>query len=256
MIISVFAFGQVVAQQTATPEFLRFEAATIKPTTSASGATGGCRGIDTPVNPNDVIASVPLGRCVFFGNRLSHLAAAAFDLYSVQRLRGPDWVRIGNDRYDVEAKAENPAAVTDRQLRVMLQNFLVERFKLKFHTQLEEVDGYALVIAKNGTRLRNPKSVGDEKIGSLRQSPAQKAIIAQNFSMARLVSFLTGNAGIGPVAEKTGLQGLFDVELAWDAEAGPSLSTALQEQLSLTLEKQKILVEYFIIDAAEKPNMN
>ena len=67
------------------------------------------------------------------------------------------------------------------------------------------------------------------------------------------------------VSDKTGLQGNFDVDLHWtpderaDAhpdDAGPSIFTAIQEQLGLRLESSKGPVEVLVIDHVEKPDPN
>jgi uncharacterized protein (TIGR03435 family) len=72
------------------------------------------------------------------------------------------------------------------------------------------------------------------------------------------------------VVDKTGLQGNFAFELEWTPDpgvpigasptpvevSGPSIFTALQEQLGLKLEPQKGSVEIFVIDQVEKPSEN
>jgi uncharacterized protein (TIGR03435 family) len=58
------------------------------------------------------------------------------------------------------------------------------------------------------------------------------------------------------VVDHTGLTGAFDVSLKWtpeDSEGnGPSLFTAIQEQLGLKLEPGKATVEMLMIDHAER----
>jgi uncharacterized protein (TIGR03435 family) len=74
--------------------------------------------------------------------------------------------------------------------------------------------------------------------------------------MEMLANLLSGRGGKGPVVDKTGLQGAYDFTLSWDENAGPDLATALQEQLGLRLESQKVPVSYFVIDSAQKPTGN
>jgi uncharacterized protein (TIGR03435 family) len=80
-----------------------------------------------------------------------------------------------------------------------------------------------------------------------------------------------------PVQDKTGLTGSYDFTLEWSpeiqsatlgddpqntsqpdevAQAGASLSTALEEQLGLRLDVQKGPVEMLMIDQVERPTEN
>ena len=54
----------------------------------------------------------------------------------------------------------------------------------------------------------------------------------------------------------TGLRGAYDFKLSWDDTAGPSLVTALQNQLGLRMEPQKVEVSLFVVDSAELPGEN
>ena len=49
---------------------------------------------------------------------------------------------------------------------------------------------------------------------------------------------------------------VYDFTLTWDEDAGPTLDVALREQLGLRMESQKVPVEYFVIDSAQRPSAN
>ena len=72
--------------------------------------------------------------------------------------------------------------------------------------------------------------------------------------MARLADLLT--MFWNPVMDKTGLTGDYDFRLTWNDTDGPSVFSAVQEQLGLKLEPQKVPLSYLIIDSAQKPSEN
>jgi uncharacterized protein (TIGR03435 family) len=242
--------------QTATTP-LTFEVASVKPSGSGSnGYSGGCHGIDSKYGPSRVDAAPPLGRCVIHDARLSHLVFMAFGLPSMQALKsGSDWVAIGAERFDVEAKAEDPAKTTEDQLLQMLQALLVDRFKMKFHRETKEAQGFALVVAKNRPKLQEDKdeTVESRLTGSTKANPPM--VNARRYSMAMLADLLS-QVGQGPVADETGLKSFYDFKLTWDDANGPSIFTALTEQLGLKFESRKVPLSIFVVDAAQRPTQN
>ena len=238
---------------------LEFEVASVKVSKTGNGVRGGCHGIDSKYSPGEMAAPPPLGRCVITDGRLSHFIFIAYHLRSIQLIKGgPDWVATGFDRFNIEARAEDPAKTTEAQLFEMLETLLTERFKMKFHRETVDKPGFALVAAKNGPKLQAAK--GDEVSTSfgakLKPTPDRPiSLTARKYSMPMLANLLS-QIGPGPAIDKTGLEGAYDFTLSWDETAGPSLFTALQEQLGLRFESQKVPVSLFVIESAQKPIEN
>jgi len=234
-----------------------FEVASIKVAKSREGVRGGCHGIDSKFQSGEM-APPPLGRCVITSGRLSHVINIAWGLNNMQLLKsGPDWIARGDDRFDIEAKAENPESVTEAELLEMLQNLLIERFHMTFHRETVENSGFALVVQKKGLKLK--ESTADEPKVSFsggKPTPNRPVTLkARRCSMKTLANLLS-QFGSGAVADQTGLTGEYDFELSWDEAAGPALTSALQDQLGLRLESRKVPVTYFVVDAAQKPDAN
>ena len=244
-----------------------FEVASVKPTQSTGGVAGVCRGVASLESPNT--RTYPLGRCVITAGRLNHMLGIAYDLPMNQIRYGmkdiPRW--LNDQRFDVEAKAEAPRT-KEAELVTMLQTFLTDRFNLKFHWVTEQVDGYALVIGRNGPRLEAGRAGENEVVAfggteGIEQSKSNMAngagaitVIARNTSLARFARQLLSAAARGPIEDKTGLPGRYTFTLLWDETNGPSLSTALQEQLGLRLVPQKVSVQVLVLDAANPPTPN
>jgi uncharacterized protein (TIGR03435 family) len=80
------------------------------------------------------------------------------DAYGVQRdqIKGPDWATAdavaGGAQFDISAKI--PPGATKEQVATMLQNLLKERFQMSLHRETAQFSGYALVVAKGGSKLK------------------------------------------------------------------------------------------------------
>lgn len=155
-----------------------------------------------------------------------------------------------------------------------LRGLLADRFKLKMHRESKETQGYALVAAKNGPKLLSARETSVHT--SMRRtplSPGQTTFVGQNASMTALAELLA-SFGMGPVVDTTNILGTYDFSLTFGSESisvagrkderpapvqegtGPSLFTALQEQLGLQLVSQKLSAEYLVVDSVEKPSAN
>jgi len=249
------ALCSLAAQSPLAASRLTFEAASVRPHTSGyNGVSGGCRGIDSKSGGEN--RDIPLGRCVITAGRLSHLIGIAWQLNSMAMLHNsPDWVIGGDERFDIQAKAENQRA-TEAQLLEMLQHLLEDRFQLKWHREEQEEHGFALVIAKGGPKLEESKEGEVTSLGPFNKGNPTVTISPHKVSMAMLASFLSTFGPGGTVADETGLKGDYNFTLTYNEAEGPSANTALQRQLGLRLEPRKVMNSYFVIDSAERPGAN
>jgi uncharacterized protein (TIGR03435 family) len=206
------------------------------------------------------------------GVTVKNCITLAYDIPSFQLAGGPSW--IGDQRYDIVAKVAAGAVKASRdperlpQMRAALQALLADRFQLVIHRETKMIPGYALVVAKSGLKLKETTDDGSPDFGSNRGK-----FTAHEISMELLARNLAGLLS-RPVADTTGIKGVFDLNLEWTpdevqspakpggeaaeppAPGGPSIFTALQEQLGLKLETQRTPVEMIVIDRIEKPTSN
>jgi uncharacterized protein (TIGR03435 family) len=239
-----------------------FEVASVKPSKSGlNGFSGGCHGIDSVYRASESASAPPLGRCVIHDARLSHLITMAYQIPNMSMLKsekGPDWVAMGQERFDVDAKVEDPLKATQAQLLSMLQALLVERFQLKFHREEKEVQGFALTIAKGGAKFQeSAKDDTEPRISATLKVAAGElqTISAHKGTMSDLVDglqFVTQTK----VIDRTGLAGSYDFKLRFGGENGPEIFTALPQQLGLRLEGAKVTLSYFVVDSAKRPGEN
>ncbi len=151
---------------------------------------------------------------------------------------------------------------------LMLQVLLADRFKLALHREKRVISGYRLVLGKGG--LKAQASAPDS--GSVGHS-GRGRIDAEGCTMAQLALKLS-EVLHRPVLDTTGVAGKFDLKLEWTPddmqakppaadqravsapEGGPSIFAALQEQLGLKLESNKVPADVLVIDSVEKPSEN
>ena len=188
------------------------------------------------------------------------LLTLAYRLQGYQLVNAPGWT--SEVRYNIEAK---PAAKTPRdQIFEMLQALLVERFRLAFHREKREVDGFALVRVR-ADRLGPDLKVSEvdcEKAFASTPRCRQGGITVDSMTavgtpMWSLLQVVIGKVG-APVSDDTGLTGPYDFQLRWSNDVAPtddrlSIYTALQEQLGLRLDRRRVTTEVFIVDRLEKP---
>jgi uncharacterized protein (TIGR03435 family) len=177
----------------------------------------------------------------------------------------PAWAE--SEPYDVETRVDagtveewKRISEKDRwkQEQPMLQALLADRCRLRIHRETRELPLYDLVIAKGGLKMREaaPKEETYEYMGGGR-------LTAHAMTMDSLVYGLAGTDG-RLIVDKTGLDDeKFDFQLTWasdsqpaTANSGPSLFTALEEQLGLKLVPLKGPVDVIVIDHMEKPSPN
>lgn len=269
--LCIFAAGITSAQPAASP--LTFEVASVKP----SGADA--RGIFFRILPG--------GGLTAEGAPLKALISLAYGVREFQISGGPGW--INSHRFDVNARPEaseitatnidpskmslNQQRSLRQQMQERLRNLMADRFQLTLHRENKEQQVYALVVAKGGPKLQESK----EARSMMRMG--RGLLTAQTVGMADLSLNLSNGLG-RTVIDKTGLTGKYDFELKWTPDPGqpaaaplgptppgvelppppdpngPSIFTALQEQLGLRLESQKGPVEMLVIDRVERPSEN
>jgi uncharacterized protein (TIGR03435 family) len=231
---SVHEFGQPV------PASPAFEVASIKPNNSGSG-----RASSHVSNGEVILRNVPLRDCIEMAYQVNDA-----------RISGPDW--LATERFDIVAKPRAGYPHDHEQYRPMLQALLADRFKLVIHHESKMLSAFALVVSKMGPKLEK----GDP--GGAHVNGGNTHITGTGMSIVELADNLTGKVD-RPVVDKTGLEGVYNLQLEWapeekggepaakpDAPPGPSLFTAIQEQLGLRLDSQKLPVDIVVVDRVEK----
>ncbi len=218
---------------------------------------------------------LPGGRLTATAITVAQLLRIAYRVQPYQLAGAPGW--ISTERFDIEAKADNTPPPSQQAL---LQALLKGRFALAAHNETREMPILTLTLARKDGKLGPRLTPSDFDCAAWRAvahalpEPGRTpncatrigpgALSGKAISMAQLVT------GLAPLAsrftvDKTGLAGNFDVELQWTSDplpsdaaesTGPSLFTALQEQLGLKLVADRGPVDVLVIDRLEQPSKN
>jgi len=245
------------AQNPAQPEF---EAASVKVADPGNVQTSYMPTLDVR----------PGGTLRIANRRLDEIIMMAYGVGGKQ-IAGPRWLtELTTDptqvtRFEIIAKV--PENATKDQVPLMLQKLLEDRFKLKVHRESRQTQVYSLEVSPNGHKLTTT-------IPDVRRTPGCSRAIngggedysaaadCYNVTMTQLAQQLQalapGYFRDGPVVDRTGLTGTYDLRLEWrlvaEIEAGvpgPTMFAAVKK-LGLELEKKRENAEMLIVDHCEQ----
>jgi uncharacterized protein (TIGR03435 family) len=177
----------------------------------------------------------------------------------------------------------------------MLQALLVDRFKLKHHRETRDLPVYALIVAKHGPKLRESNDAGSnsnegENAGGQHRPrllvfvgrDMELHLSSKDMSMSSLVDFLQGQVE-RTIVDTTGLKGKYDVEFKCGQNVsliyrgggsagsggglpstegfspsfpGPSIFSAVKDQLGLELKPERRPLGVLVIDDVQLPTPN
>ena len=191
------------------------------------------------------------GKLTATGISLRDIVQSAYGVKTYQ-IKGSD--SLTSERYDIQA--EWPADTPKEEFPLMLQSLLIERFKFTHHREPKILPVFALRRAKAGPKFQ---PAAEDAHNSLDGNNGHWK--AQHVSMANLAEMLS-NQTSRPVVDKTGLSGFFNFEFQFTSgnkradpdsnDTGPSIFTAVEEQLGLKLVPEKDTVDILIVDHVEK----
>jgi uncharacterized protein (TIGR03435 family) len=221
------------------------------------------------IRPSDPDSARPGWSCESEGHHiacvgvtLDDILSSAYGIHVKQIAGAPDW--FNKDRYDINGVPDVPGIPNNKQVQQMYRKLLAERFHLDFHQETREVPIYAIKIA-NGGPLLTPADPKDTTNTGNSGSGGQRILNFRNISIPDFplnMNFYEDR----PVIDQTALRGRYNFTLKWtyddsrasasDADAAPSLPTAMKEQLGLKFEAVKGPAPILVIDHVERPSAN
>jgi uncharacterized protein (TIGR03435 family) len=257
IVATVLSTASVVWQAvtaTAQQESAHFDVVSIKP--NHSGELG-------------VRVDIQRGQVRMTNIRVTNLINSAYSVPIERIMGGPSWIR--EDRFDFVAKRA-PTTSREESAR-MMRAMLAERFNLRIRREQRDQEVYVLRAAHAGVLGPRMKSTDractDEGQREAREAglqPASCPVESRNghisgfgVSMPQLATYLMP-AFQDAVEDRTGLTGRYDIDLLWaeartvaEPTSAPALPTALQEQLGLTVGRERVPREFVLVEAIERP---
>jgi uncharacterized protein (TIGR03435 family) len=214
------------------------------------------------------------GHFVTMNTNLNDLIAFAYGLHTMQIIDGPPW--LGTDLYDIEAKPDTEGQPSLKQMQMMVQKLMADRFKLAFHHDKKELSAYVITVASGGPKMTKstagPNDPPGFRFGGLGD------LMVKNLSVADFAAFMQSVVMDKPVVDQTGLPDRYDFDLKWtpddsqfaqfketstkvppptdDPNAPPALYAAMQAQLGLKMGPAQVPDDVVVIDHVEKPSEN
>jgi bla regulator protein blaR1 len=226
-----------------------------------------------PATPGTQVGLAPGGIFQARGITLKDLTQQAYEVLDFQISGGPGW--INTERYEIEGKGNGPAVSEDdlikmtdeqrnqfrQQMLAKLRSLMADRFQLKVHKETKEMPVYALEVGKNAPKIAKKSDDFTPKSGlSVRRNAEGKTEVTGTDAPIMYLAYQLSQQVGRPVNDKTELKGNFDFKLTFAPDLadsdGPSIFTAVEEQLGLKLESQRGPVELLVIDSVEHPTSN
>jgi uncharacterized protein (TIGR03435 family) len=270
----------------------RFEVAAVRLDPKQGSGAPRRIGVDISIPPLTVL---PGGRVEIYGHTLRNIIAVAYDLNMLYQRIESEQEDLLESEFSIEAKAA-ATALTTAEAKAMVRTLLEERFQLRWRLHPREVEGYAMVPAREdrrpGPALRPFTGDCQQRAANVRvrfdspeydeQAPCnwvgvngrQRAIGVSTAAIAeRLTTLMTT-----PVSDRTEWSGLFSFDVLADtgdmpfmalmgrpnagtlgarvAVDAPYLLDVFRRELGLKLEKAPATVNDFIIERLEPPAEN
>jgi uncharacterized protein (TIGR03435 family) len=187
----------------------------------------------------------------------------------------PTWAET--DKFDVSGKIDKEGRPNDKQIRLMVQKLMTERFALNFNREKRELSVFAMRVDKGGPKLTATAAKPTDPSGAGFR-PGMKGglnYIGRNMTVTEIGDALQEVLLDRPVADQTKIEGRYDISVTFTpddtmaggmgarlppppegSEAPPSLFTAMKDTLGLTLEATKAPVDVLVVQHVEKPSEN
>jgi uncharacterized protein (TIGR03435 family) len=204
------------------------------------------------------------GRLVSQAILLRRLLAWAYDISPINTSGIPKWAEYGSPEAYYDIQATSGVEVDAKQCKLMVRALLAERFGLIVRRETVGLPVYALIVGKNGPKLRavpDPSEPG-RAAGINGRKIAPDTGRTGPWSMPHTLTAM--RVANRQVVDRTGLTGVYEFNLIYDEFEDapfsrhdlPDMRAAVEEQLGLKLEERREPLETLVVVRLERPSEN
>lgn len=161
--------------------------------------------------------------------------------------------------YDLRAKVPDGQPWNRTTIQPMLRQLLIDRFHVAVHRGTKQVSGYSLIVAKGGPKLKPANFDATQqglKAGESFQNYIIPGAIHGRGADFAVIASLLSSAARATVVDHTGISGVYNFDLHYATEGAsdsnwPDFFGAVEEQLGLRLQPEKVKVDTLVIDHAD-----
>jgi len=205
---------------------------------------------------------------------VNDLISLAYGLHTRQIVGAPEW--FSSDLFDIDGIPDVPGEPNEKQMGILFQKLLAERFALKFHHEQRELSVFALTVDKGGPKMTLSAARKDDADDDFNFTRPGNLTV-RNMTMSDFAQWIQASTTDRPMIDRTGLGGRYDFKLKWTPDESqfaqfrssgeavrkrnnpngpPPLDVAIRQQIGLRIDAVKAMVDVIVIDHVEHPSPN
>jgi len=205
---------------------------------------------------------------------VNDLIGLGYGVHSRQIVGAPEWFE--SELFDVDGIPDVPGEPNERQMGILFQKLLADRFALKFHREQRELSVFAITVDKGGPKMTLSATRSDDADDDFNFTRLGNLTV-RNMSMTDFAQWMQASVTDRPVVDRTGLTDRYDFKLKWTPDESqfaqfrssgetvrkrdnpngpPPLDVAMRQQIGLRIDAVKMMDDVIVIDHVEHPSPN
>lgn len=205
---------------------------------------------------------------------VNDLISLGYGIHARQIIGAPEW--FNSELFDIDGIPDVPGEPNEKQMGILFQKLLADRFALKFHREQRELSVFAITVDKGGPTMTLSASRADDADDDFNFGRLGNLTV-RNMNMTDFAQWMQASVTDRPMIDRTGLKDRYDFKLKWTPDDSqfaqfrssgeavrkrnnpngpPPLDVAIRQQIGLRIDAVKAMVDVIVIDHVEHPSPN